>query len=243
MDKIALIIPVYNGAEVLQNTFTKVVDFVKNFDVLGQIIFVNDGSTDKTQELLQNFKIQNETLPITVCGYEINKGKGYAIKYASKFLNEENNFVGFTDVELPYGLFKLTEVQTSLSKYDIVVGSRKENEEKQYSFYRSIMKKVFRLFVPKEISNFQDTQCGFKFFRTEIFQAIFSRVTTFRWVFDIELFIIANISKYSICELTVSIDKNLLKKKGGVSLYKHSFYILADLFKIKKNLKSGVYEK
>ena len=243
MDKISLIIPVYNGVEVLQNTFIKIVDFVNNFDILDQIIFVDDGSTDKTQELLQNFKIQNEALSIIVCGYEINRGKGYAIKYASKYLNEKNNYVGFTDVELPYGLSKLKEAQTNLSKYDMVVGNRENKNERQYSLYRYIMNKLFRLFIPKEAWSFKDTQCGFKFFRIEVFQDIFSRVTTSRWVFDIELFIIANIYKYSIYELPVSIDKKLLKKKGGVSLYKHSFYILADLFKIKQNLYFRVYEK
>ncbi|MFA7245339.1 MAG: glycosyltransferase [Candidatus Magasanikbacteria bacterium] len=243
MSNIVLIIPVYNGAEVLSSTFSKILDFVNNSDILCQVIFVNDGSIDKTQELLQDFKIKNEILPIIICGYEVNKGKGYAIKYASKYVKGDSSFVGFTDAELPYGLSKLLEVQTNLSKYDIVVGSRKENEEKQYSFYRSVMRKIFRLFIPREVTNFQDTQCGFKFFRTEVFQSIFSRVTTFRWVFDIELFIIAVIYKYSIYELTVSIDRKLLKKKGGVSLYKHSFHILADLFKIKQNLKSGVYEK
>ena len=243
MDKISLIIPVYNGAEVLPNTFIKIADFVNNFDVLDQIIFVDDGSTDKTLELLQNFKIQCKTVSITICSYKINRGKGYAIKYASKYLNEQNSYVGFTDVELPYGLHKLKEVQTNLSKYDMVVGNRENKNERQYSLYRYVMNKLFRLFIPKEVWGFKDTQCGFKFFRIDIFQDIFSRVMTFRWVFDIELFIIASIYKYSIYELSVSIDKKLLNKKGGVSFFRHSMYILTDLFLIKNNLKSGIYEK
>jgi hypothetical protein len=76
-----------------------------------------------------------------------------------------------------------------------------------------------------------------------IFKKIFSKVTTFRWVFDIELFVIAIIYKYHIYEIPVSINKDLLKKKGGVSIFKHGFYILKDLFQIKNNLRSGVYEK
>ncbi|EKE06935.1 MAG: glycosyl transferase family protein [uncultured bacterium] len=243
MNKISLIIPVYNGAQVLSNTFAKILEFVKKIDVLGQIVFVDDGSTDNTLELLTDFKNTNLNLPITVASYNENKGKGFAIKFAGDYLNNGSDYVGFTDVELPYGLESLPEVQTKLSKYDIVVGSREQNEEKQYSLYRSFMKKIFRLFIPKEVRGFKDTQCGFKFFRTEVFKSIFERVSTFRWVFDIELFLIASMSQYSIYELKVSIDKNLLKKKGGVSLLKHSFYILADLSKIRHNLQSKVYEK
>lgn len=243
MNKISLIIPVYNAEVFLEETFSKLSNFCKNHEILSQIIFVNDGSLDKTEEILQKLQTIYSNLPIVICGYKQNQGKGYAIKYAAKYLESEVFIVGFTDVELPYGLEALGEVQTKLSKYDILVGSREQNTGKQYSLYRLLMKKIFRIFIPKQVTDFKDTQCGFKFFRSEVFQSIFCKIQTFRWVFDIEIFLLASILDFSIYELPVSIDKKLLKKKGGVSIFKHSLYILKDLFLIKRNLQNKIYEK
>jgi glycosyltransferase involved in cell wall biosynthesis len=69
-DRICVIIPTYNNA----GTILQVLDRVMNQSL--DIIVVNDGSTDATEQLLSSLSSR-----ITIVGYKQNHGKGYALKY------------------------------------------------------------------------------------------------------------------------------------------------------------------
>ncbi len=66
-----VIVPTYNN----QKTILQVIDDVKQYT--SNIIVVNDGSTDDTPSLLKETDVE-------VCGYEKNKGKGYALRHGFK---------------------------------------------------------------------------------------------------------------------------------------------------------------
>lgn len=65
---ICVIIPTFNNAGTLERVIMDTSDYC------GDVIVVNDGSTDSTQEILQRTK------GITIVAYRKNKGKGYALK-------------------------------------------------------------------------------------------------------------------------------------------------------------------
>lgn len=67
--KICVLIPTYNNAGTLNSVLSDVLNYSEN------IIVVNDGSTDNTTHILDEFGSK-----ITVVSYEKNKGKGYALK-------------------------------------------------------------------------------------------------------------------------------------------------------------------
>jgi len=243
MERLTLIIPVFNGSKYLEETFRDLDVFVaKNPDIFEHIIFVNDGSTDSTQEKLSELKRLYSRLPTIVFGYEQNKGKVYAVKYALESCQSVSTFVGFTDIELPYGLDLLTEVLEKLETYDMVVGSRAVHSTPQYTNYRRVMGILFRFLLPASIREYEDTQCGFKFFKSSVAKELFGRIKTFRWVFDIELFIIAKIKQKKIFELPVSIKTKCLKQNGGVSLLRHGLYVLQDLQTVYKCTAQKKYE-
>lgn len=66
---ISIVIPLYNGSK----TIEKVLDSIKNqtrLDLVGEIIVVNDGSKDNSEELVLEYAKKNETLPIKVISKE-----------------------------------------------------------------------------------------------------------------------------------------------------------------------------
>ena len=65
---ICVIIPTYNNAATIEKVIIGVQDYINN------IIIIDDGSTDNTQDVLKKFD------SLTVIKYEINKGKGWAIR-------------------------------------------------------------------------------------------------------------------------------------------------------------------
>lgn len=67
---LSVIIPVYNE----ERTVSSIVEIVRTWGKASEIIVVNDGSTDKTDAALQQFKNT-----ISLLSYKTNRGKGYAL--------------------------------------------------------------------------------------------------------------------------------------------------------------------
>lgn len=63
-DKVSVIIPVYNS----EKTIVQVLDSVKRqtrFDYICEILVINDGSKDQSEELIQNYICEHSELPIS----------------------------------------------------------------------------------------------------------------------------------------------------------------------------------
>lgn len=118
--KVCVIIPTYNN----QDTIASVINDVKNYT--NKIIVVNDGSTDKTSEILKQF---GDTIVIE---YAENIGKGQAIRLGFiKALELRFEYAITIDADgqhyaddLPLFLQKLKENPKSL-----IIGSRNINAE------------------------------------------------------------------------------------------------------------------
>src|SRR5580765_8287702 len=67
-NKVGVLIPTYNNAQTLAKVLNKVLEYTD------QVIVVNDGSTDATSELLNNFP------QIDLVSFPNNQGKGYALR-------------------------------------------------------------------------------------------------------------------------------------------------------------------
>jgi len=238
----SLIIPVYNGEKYLPQTLKELEVFCRTSPNVRQIIFVNDGSTDTTQKILKEFiqKIQNTLF--TLYNSEKNQGKGYAIQHGIEQVVEDVDSIIFTDVEIPYGLSCISEGIKKMNEgFDMVIGDRTQNSKSQYSSYRKLFTKLFRLFIPQKIRYIHDTQSGIKMFEKNLAKKIFKNIKTSRWVFDIEILLMATQNGYRIYELPVSLKDIEIKGKGGVSFQKHSKGILKDMCKIHWYDKKGAY--
>lgn len=236
-----LIIPIYNGAHYLDQTFQELEDFFDTKAYVQHIIFVNDGSIDDTASILDGYKGQ---LPIQTLHLSSNRGKGAAIAAAIEQYGKDCEFIAFTDIELPYGLQVVEDTFHYLhnnGSVEVVIGNRKVNDIPQYSRYRAWTSKQFRMLLPKSIRHISDTQCGMKVFRSYSAQVLFSSRETSRWVFDIELLLTATKYQMPIIELPVNIKESCKQGSGGVSLLQHGPKIFMDIMKIRKNEKQGKY--
>lgn len=86
--KISLIICAYNE----ENNISKVLDVLKRIKWLDQIIVVNDGSIDKTSQVVRRYK------NVELLEHSVNLGKGAAI--ASGVAIAKNNLLIFLDADL-----------------------------------------------------------------------------------------------------------------------------------------------
>ena len=128
--KISLIIPVFNEYGEIENFFNELKKC--NFDLIDEIIFINDCSTDNSLELLQKkineFKSLNFNINLIVINNLKNRGYGFSIKkgvYKSK-----NESIAIIDLDRTYKIDDLNNISHEFInshqlQYDLIIGQRK----------------------------------------------------------------------------------------------------------------------
>lgn len=218
--KISIIIPVYNEETVIKHTVETLKNYLdENFDFY-EIIVVNDGSTDKSGEILKNIPY------VTFVDFIKNRGKGCAVKKGVEI--SDGDIVIFTDADLCYGTEHIKTIAEILKTSDIAIGSRGKSRN-GYTFLRRVYSHVFddisTLFLGKKI----DAQCGIKGFSSTAAKNIFPLVKTNGFAFDFEVLYLAKKLGEKTKAFPVAMQKN---GKSTVRIFKEPFFMIFDIFKI-----------
>ena len=208
MYQLSVVIPAYNEEKKISKDIEAVYDYFQGNSIAGELIIVNDGSTDRTYSLAQGLTKKYPTLRVIT--YEKNRGKGYATKKG--ILEAKGNYILFADSGLCVP-FKCTNTGLEELKkgYDIAIGSRRTSNNKSkivkgQPLYRMLGSRLFKFLIhtfgviPKEI---QDTQCGFKLFKKEAAHNIYKNCFTEKFMLDIEMIRRAKKAKYKIISFPV----------------------------------------
>lgn len=243
MVNISVILPIYNEAECINATFESVLEYSKSHPFY-QFIFVNDGSTDDTQSILEKKIAKTKNHLIFLISYEQNQGKGYAIKKGVE--SSVGNYICFIDSDLAYSLSHLDLLVNQLELFDVVIGCRSLINEnlKRVKSIRFLASKLFNWITQGILSlKFSDVQAGLKGFRRDVAQTLFEKQTIKRFCFDVELIYLAQKRGYTIGEIPALVSVAHLSKISKVNLIRDSGRMLQSLIKIKMNDILGLYDK
>lgn len=149
-------------------------------------IIVNDGSSHGNIE--QQIKtLQQSGISLQFISYQLNKGKGYALRKGIQ--SSTADLILYTDIDFPFTNKSMKSLISVLQNQnvDIAVGYRSDSYyEKKMSRFRKLLSKAFRFFV-KQILKMPvtDTQCGLKAFNKKGKEK-FLATTINRYLFDFE---------------------------------------------------------
>ena len=206
--KISVILPCYNEERIIKNNIETIIKFSKE-NPQYEFIFVNDGSTDKTPQIIKNAINEKKSKNLRLISYKSNKGKGQAIKEG--VLKAKGDYICFTDCDLAYSLDHLILLANNLEKYDIVIGSRALllDNRKELSLSRAIAGRTYN-FLSRSILNlsFLDMQAGLKGFRNYTINNTFNKQLIKDFSFDVELLYLAKKNKYTIVEIPASLSSS-----------------------------------
>lgn len=214
---ISYLIPVYNE----EKRLIKSVVALRNATVpselkLEKIIFVNDGSTDETYQLLCKFAedIERDTgAKVELVTYQKNRGKGYAIRKGMEVSNSD--YTLFFDADMATPLSELEKFVPYInSNEDVIIGTRKNGHSTVINHQPKIRERLGKVYtlLSQAILNtwVTDFTCGFKAFSRRAKIDIFSRGKIDRWGYDSEILYLAKELGYQINEKAVvwSDDRN-----------------------------------
>lgn len=237
---LSIIIPAYNEENRIKNTLLAINDYLSDRKISAEIIVVNDGSNDKTTEVVNSY--QNKIPNLKLINLSKNYGKGAAVKRG--IIESKGEMIFFTDADNSTPIDELEKLQKSLTANNaqIAIGSRylqdssvKIKQPKYRIFLGRAGNLLIRAFL---IDNIRDTQCGFKLFTRDAAKNIFQFQKVKRFGFDMEALVIAGHLGYKIVEVPVSWFNSA---ESRVRPIKDALITLKDLVYIKLNIWSGRY--
>ncbi len=198
--KVSIVIPAYNEEKRIGKTLPKVLEYLGTLKKKGidtEVLVVNDGSTDKTFDVLQKFKPS-----IKIIDYLPNHGKGYALREGVK--NSTGEYIYIADADFSTPIENIEKFIENMKNADCVIGSRSvEGEEVKISFIRKLFGNMSNLLIRLILGlNFKDTQCGFKMFNREC-KRYFLDCVNERWGYDFEFLYLLKKNKLTVIEMPV----------------------------------------
>jgi len=154
--ELSVIAPMYNEQAVIEQAVRKLVSAVEALGVSYELILVNDGSTDDTENVLR--RTAGEFDHVRIVSYQQNRGRGYALR--AGFARCAGRYVISTESDLTWGQNIIGELYNELlvSRADVVVaspyapGGKLENVPLRRAFLSSFGNRILRRSVPAPIT-------------------------------------------------------------------------------------------
>jgi dolichyl-phosphate beta-glucosyltransferase len=235
-DKVLIVVPCYNEESRFNSTYFDKI--LSNSDI--SILFVDDGSTDRTKEILKTF-VGINPLNSKALVLPKNQGKANAVRLGIlESLRYEPKYFGYLDADGAFPTDVIAEGFENIRQNSNFVNSfwfsrvKLAGTQIERNWRRHYVGRVIITLATWGLANCPyDTQAGFKIFRNNPINAkIWEKPFKTKWLFDIEIFLRLS-ERYNVGEL-IEIPVSKWKDiKGSKITLMTSGRILMDLIKIR----------
>jgi glycosyltransferase involved in cell wall biosynthesis len=237
--KVEILIPVYNEEAILADNAKLVADYCRHNFSDWQLTLIINGSSDNSLTIAQ--RLAEDCPQINIINLS-QGGKGHALKHG--LINSSAEVILFMDIDLAVALEDTRPLIALINQgHAVALGSRLLPDSRtDRSWTRGLSSKIYNrlanFILGAEIS---DWQCGFKAMNRVAAQTLAPLVQDDRWFFDTELLALANHFNLSISELPINWSENrYARRQSKIRLTRDPFIFLANLFKLRKRLKSVI---
>ena len=218
---ISIVVPVYNESDSIRLLINEIINVMKSHQLLFELIIVNDGSVDRTSNVLENLSLEIKQLTVI----NLRKNYGQTAALAAGFDHSNGDIIVTLDGDLQNDPNDIPKLITNINEgYDLICGWRFNRKDK-----------LFNRRIPSQIANrlignvtgihLHDYGCSLKAFKHEIIKDIKLYGELHRF-----LPVLANIEGAKIKEIKV----NHRSRKYGQSKYgiDRTFRVLMDLLTV-----------
>ncbi len=199
--RISIVIPARNEAARLPASIREIRRFFPSED--WEFVIVIEPGTDDTKAVA--IRESQGDPRFRIVANPTAHGKGHAVK--TGMLLARGEWIFFMDADLSVPLRFVHEFLRSVDRADVLMGSRRHQESRiptRQPWHRELAGRIFnRVLRLAGVTQFSDTQCGFKAFRHAAAREIFSRLQQQGFGFDVEVVALAEVLGFRVLELPV----------------------------------------
>ena len=166
---ISVVIPLYNEEESLPELFAWIARVMSENKFSYEVIFINDGSTDKSWDVIKSLSEEHEC----VKGIKFRRNYGKSPALYCGFKEAQGDVVITMDADLQDSPDEIPELYRMITKdeYDLVSGYKQKRYD---SLSKTIPTKLFNATARKisGIKNLHDFNCGLKAYRRDVIKNI-----------------------------------------------------------------------
>ena len=237
--RLSVVIPAFNEAGRIVPTLEALTGYLAAQSYSYEVVVVDDGSSDGTASVVEGWiatrsNVRLERIP--------HSGKGWAVKRGMQVATGRYRLTCDADLAMPVEWIARF-LERMDDGYDVVIGSRQIAGARRFGepVLRHMMGRVFNWTVRLiALRGFEDTQCGFKCFKGEVADDLFSAQRTRGFGFDVEVLYLA-VNKRALRVLEMPIDwyhQRSSKVRPGID----SFLMTLDTLRVRWRDLRGRYE-
>ncbi len=235
---LSLVIPAYNERERLPRSLRAIRRYLTEHSLDAEVIVVDDGSGDDTGKLAMRRAARWPALRVVQTPH---RGKGHAVR--TGLLAARGRYAMYCDADLSMPLTELGKfLPPAHEDGEVLIASREAPGAHRYSepLRRHLMGRVFNLLVRAlALPGVQDSQCGFKCFRTDIAHQLAAAQTLDGWGFDVELLYIARRWGYRVVEVPIEWH---YAPSSRISPLQDAWRMTRDVLAVHRNAATGRYD-
>lgn len=161
MQNLSIVIPVYNEEGNIRPLVARIKDAISGWDGAVEIVFVDDGSSDRSLDLLK--EAQAGDARIRIAHFHSNMGQTAAM--AAGFRLARGEVIATLDADLQNDPVEIPRLAAMLTNWDMVCGVRTRRKDTPWKRISSRIGNGFRNWLTGD--NIIDTGCTLKVYRCE----------------------------------------------------------------------------
>jgi len=208
---LSVVLPAYNEEENIENTIKSCIEYLANVLSDFEIICVNDGSEDRTAQIVKELAERNRSVKLV--NHPVNRGYGAALR--SGFDSAKNKYIFLMDSDGQFRIDNIGAFLNLVSDNNIVVGYRKNRAD---SFIRTLNAELYRLYIRVVFGlSLKDPDCAYKVFPRAAYERV-KPIKSDGALFSAEFMIRLKHAGYDFVELPVEHYPRLYGEQSGADL-------------------------
>lgn len=230
---VSLVLPCFNEEPVFAGSVQFILSTLQSSTYSFEIIFVDDGSTDRTRALITRVCQKNHSCRFIF--HPQNKGRGAAV--TTGILVAKGDVVGYIDIDLEVSPVYIPDIVSLIKsgKADVVVGKR---------VYRTSIGSIVREVLSVGYRNLArvcirtggvDTESGYKFFNRKKFLPVVQTIKDQRWFWDTESVVRSRHAGLHVVEVPVLFIRRF-DKVSSVHIIRDTMEYFGNIWRFRKEL-------
>lgn len=226
IEELSVVMPAYNEENGIEEVVRESVEVLSKICNQWELIIVNDGSKDRTEEILR--KLEEEIKNLKIVSYYPNKG--YANALREGFRKAKYQYIFYTDADGQFDLSEISNYFHLIYENDMVVGYRlKRNDPLIRKFTSRVYNLMQRFYLGIKV---KDINCAFKIFKRSFLEEI--PLISEHFLIDAEFFLRAKERGKRYVEVPVCHRE---RKEGRSTVkFKTIFQTLKEMRRLKKGV-------